>query len=128
MAQENTQRTAIEAELQRTAFQRKVVTNLTMQEVFDDAVTFFRERGYRAGRTGRPNQLFVMGGREGQLPRVTAEMLIQTGVGKSKVTMISISGAGEQLSQALEDYAGHLRALRASARSGESGNPENGWV
>jgi hypothetical protein len=106
-------RAAVQAELERTSFQRKVVTQASFDQVVEDAVAFFQARGYRAGRTGRPNQLFVMGGREGGLPRVTAEILIQTNIGKRKTTMLSISGAGERLAEALAEYAGRVRSLPA---------------
>lgn len=103
-------RAAIEQELERTAFQRKVVSYAGLEETIDFAVAFFKERGYRAGRTGRPNQVFVRGGREGILPAVHAELLIQTNVGKGKVTMVTISGAGENLREVLQEYADALRA------------------
>lgn len=109
-------RAQIEAEMARTAFQRKAVAHGSPDEVIEDAVAFFTERGYRSGRTGRPNQIFVRGGREGALPRVNAEILIQPNVGKGKVTMVSISGAGEKLSKSLEDYAAHLRQKAREAR------------
>ena len=97
-------------EMTRTTFQRKAVSREPAKDVLDDAIAFFAERGYRAGRTGRPNQIFVMGGREGGLPRVTAEILAQANVGKAKTTLITISGFGEQLSTHLKDYVAHLRA------------------
>lgn len=102
-------RADIEAEMQRTAFQRKAVSYLDLPETADHAIAFFSERGYKAGRTGRPNQVFVRGRREGVLPAVHAELLIQTNVGKGKVTMVTISGAGEKLSSVLEDYVDVLR-------------------
>ena len=104
------ERIRITAEMNRTAFQRKVVARAAAAEVLDGAVAFFRERGYRSDRTGRPNQVFVMGGREGALPRVTAEILVQADVGKAKSTMVTISGFGDQLSRHLADYATSLRA------------------
>jgi hypothetical protein len=96
-------------EMTRTAFQRKAVSREPASVVLDDAISFFTARGYRAGRTGRPNQIFVMGGREGGLPRVTAEILAQANVGKAKTTLITISGFGERLSGHLKDYVAHLR-------------------
>ena len=42
---------------------------------------------------------------------MTAEILVQANVGKGKVTMVTISGFGEQLSQHLADYAAHLRSM-----------------
>lgn len=109
-------RAAMNAEMARTKFQRKAVATGTMQEVMDDAIAFFKERGYRSGRTGRPNQIFVMGGREGAIPRVNAEILIQVNVGKNKATMVTISGFGEVLSQHLADYVTHLREQAKAAR------------
>ena len=105
------ERIRITAEMSRTAFQRKAVARVPAAEVMDDAVAFFTERGYKSGRTGRPNQVYVMGGREGVLPRVTAEILVQQNVGKGKVTMVTISGFGEQLSEHLAAYASHVRTL-----------------
>ena len=102
-------RAEIEAELKRTAFQRKIVGYAGLQETADHAIEFFKERGYRAGRTGRPNQVYVRGGREGLLPAVHAELLIQVNVGRGNVTMISVSGAGEKLSAVLQEYADELR-------------------
>jgi hypothetical protein len=96
----------------RTAFQRKAVSRRAVGETLDDAVAFFKERGYKSGRTGRPNQIFVMGGREGILPRVNAEILAQGNVGKAKVTMLTISGFGPELSRHLKDYTAHLREQR----------------
>lgn len=105
-------REAVSAEMARTKFQRKVVARQPSDAVLDATVAFFTERGYRSGRTGRPNQAFVMGGREGVLPRVTAEILVQANVGKGKVTMVTISGFGETLSTHLADFATSLRARR----------------
>lgn len=106
----------MEAELERTAFQRKAVAPWGPDDVIDDAIAFFKERGYRSGRSGRPNQIYVRGGREGPLPIVNAEILLQPNVGKRNVTMVNISGAGEQLSQALQDYVTHLREEARKAR------------
>jgi hypothetical protein len=107
-------RAAITAEMTRTAFQRKAVSRRPVGETLDDAISFFKERGYRSGRTGRPNQIFVMGGREGILPRVNAEILAQGNVGKAKVTMLTISGFGTELSGHLKDFVAHLREQRKS--------------
>ncbi len=103
-------RADIEAEMARTAFQRKAVSYLDLEQTAERAIAFFSARGYRAGRTGRPNQVFVRGRREGALPAVHAELLIQTNVGTGNVTMVTISGAGEKLSAALAEYADQLRA------------------
>lgn len=102
-------RQQIEAELERTSFQRKVVSREEFQDAMADAIEFFQAAGYKSGRTGRPNQVYVRGGREGVLPRVNAELLFQANVGKGKVTMITVAGAGEKLSQTLADYATHVR-------------------
>lgn len=105
------------AEMERTRFQRKVVATGSLSEVIEDATAFFKERGYRSGRTGRPNQVFVMGGREGNVPRVNAEILIQVNVGKNHATMVTISGFGENLATHLEAYALHLRAKARAVRN-----------
>ena len=109
----------------RTAFQRKAVSRAPVGEVMEAAIAFFTERGYRSGKAARPNQVYVMGGREGVLPRVTAELLFQANVGKGKVTMVTISGFGEQLSRHLADYAASLRASGrpAAASPAESDEP-----
>lgn len=100
------------AEMERTAFQRKAVSRLPAGETLDAAVEFFKERGYRAGRSARPNQIYVMGGREGKIPRVNGDIRAQENVGKGKVTMLTLNGFGEQLSQAMADYVEHLRKQR----------------
>jgi len=110
-------RAVMTAEMARTAFQRKAVSRRPPKEALDDAVAFFQARGYRAGRTGRPNQIFVMGGREGIIPRVNAEILAQGDVGRAKTTMLTISGFGERLQAALQDYVNHLRDERRRARA-----------
>src|SRR4051794_3600262 len=105
-------RAAITAEMTRTAFQKKAVSRKSVNETFDEAIAFFKERGYRSGRTGRPNQIYVMGGREGILPRVNAEILAQGNVGKAKVTMLTISGFGAELGEVLRAYTLYLRDQR----------------
>jgi hypothetical protein len=109
---QNDRRLRVTQEMERTAFQRKAVSRLPADETLDQAIAFFVERGYRANRTGRPNQIYVMGGREGALPRVNAEIRAQPNVGKAQVTMLTISGFGERLSAHLKDYADFLRAQR----------------
>lgn len=106
------ERKRLTEEMARTAFQRKVVTRLEADDVLAQAVEFFRSQGYRAGRTGRPNQVYVMGGREGILPRVTAEITVQPNVGKARTTVVTISGFGPRLSECLRAFAEHLRAQR----------------
>jgi hypothetical protein len=109
------ERMRITAEMARTAYQKKAVSRLPVAEVMDMAIAFFAERGYRSGKTGRPNQVYVMGGREGVLPRVTAELLFQANVGKGKVSMVTISGFGEQLSADLAEFAASLRGAGRTA-------------
>ncbi|MCX7624245.1 MAG: hypothetical protein RMK01_08390 [Thermomicrobium sp.] len=105
-------RRTLTAEMERTAFQRRVVTRASADEVLERAIAFFRARGYRAGRTGRPNQVFVMGKREGSLPRVTAEILVQPNVGRRGATLVTISGFGPQLREHLAAFAQDLRRER----------------
>jgi hypothetical protein len=104
--------TRFDEELRRTAFQKKGVSRLPAKEVLDLAVAFFGERGYRAGRTGRPNQVFVMGKAEGMLPRVTGEVSARADVGKPGVTLVTMDAAGERLGPAMAEFAGLLRARR----------------
>ena len=99
----------------RTAFQKKAVSRLPASEVLDLAIAFLSERGYRAGRTGRPNQVFVMGKREGNLPRVTGEISARADVGRPGVTLVTMDGFGERLGPALEAFYQELRARRKSA-------------
>lgn len=109
-------RHAMNAAIARTAFQRKAVTRLGERDVIDLATTFFRERGYRVGRTGRPGQMFVMGGAEGELPRVTGEVNVQTNVGRAKSTFVRLDAAGERLGPAMAEFYALLRAQRAATR------------
>ncbi len=98
-------------ELKRTAFQKKAVSRMLPGDVLDLAVAFFAERGYRAGRTGRPNQVFVMGKTEGILPRVTGEISARSDVGKPGVTLVTLDAAGERLGPLMEEFYKHLRAV-----------------
>lgn len=107
-----TDREAIEEEMRRTAYQKKAVSRLSASDTLDAAIAFFEERGYRAGRTGRPNQMFIMGGREGVLPRVTGEIKVQADVGKGNVTMVTMDAAGERLGPAMQDFHVSLRTKR----------------
>jgi hypothetical protein len=104
-------------ELRRTAFQKKAVSRVPPAAVLDLAVAFFTERGYRAGRTGRPNQVFIMGPAEGGLPRVTAEVAARADVGKPGVTLVTMDAAGERLGPAMAEFARTLRAQRSALRS-----------
>ena len=105
------------AELSRTAYQKKAVSRMSAAEVLDLAIAFFSERGYRAGRTGRPNQVFIMGKAEGVLPRVTGEVFARGDVGRPGVTLVTLDAAGERLGPAMAEFHQHLRAQRAKARS-----------
>jgi hypothetical protein len=107
------------AALKATAYQKKAVSRLPANEVLDLAVTFFSERGYHASRTGRPNQVYVMGGREGALPRVTAEISARSNVGKPGTTLVTMDAAGEKLGPAMAEFHKELRALRQKSASSE---------
>ncbi|HYI24452.1 MAG TPA: hypothetical protein VD767_03500 [Thermomicrobiales bacterium] len=109
----------------RTAFQRKAVSRLPASDVLKIATDFFKERGYRAGATGRPNQVFVMGGREGVLPRVTGEISARADVGRPGVTLVTMDGFGESLGPAMEAFYQELRNRRKSSPppGGRSGSP-----
>lgn len=118
-------RATFNAEIERTAFQRKAVSRLPVAEVLDLATTFFRDRGYRVGRTGRPGQLFVMGPAEGSLPRVTGEVNAQADVGKARTTLLRLDAAGERLGPAMADFHALLRSQRRPAAvPPESESPE----
>ena len=108
-------RAAMNAEITRTAFQRKAVSRLSVTEIHDLASAFFRERGYRVGRTGRPGQLFVMGPAEGALPRVTGEVNVQANVGRGQTQLIRLDAAGEKLGPTMADFHAHLRTQRRAA-------------
>lgn len=110
------QRSIIEAEMNRTAFQRKAVSRLPASEILAMAMEFFKERGYRSARTGRPGQIFVMGGREGILPRVTGEVSARSDVGRPGVTLVTIDGFGEQLGAVMSEFHQDLRRRRQAAR------------
>lgn len=101
----------IRAEMRRTAYQKKAVSRLSAKETMDYAVTFFKDAGYRAGPTGRQNQIFILGGREGKLPRVTGEIKLQTDVGKGKVVMVTMDAAGENLHEVMKAFHESLRTL-----------------
>ena len=102
-----------DAELSRTAVQKKAVTKLLPADVLELAIAFFTERGYKAGRTGRPGQVFVMGGREGILPRVTGEISARADVGKPGTTLVTLDAAGEKLGPLVAEFAATLRPRRA---------------
>jgi hypothetical protein len=96
-------------ELRRTAYQKKAVSKLKPDVVLDYAIEFFKGHGYRAGRTGRPNQVFVMGGAEGKLPRVTAEIAARADVGKPGTTLVTLDAAGELLGKRMAEFHQELR-------------------
>ncbi len=102
------------AEMERTAFQRKAVSRKPANETLADAIEYFRGRGYRSDFSARPNQIYIMGGKEGVIPRVNGDIRAQENVGKGKVTMLTLNGFGENLSQAMADYVEHLRGQRKS--------------
>lgn len=105
---------AYNAEVQRTAYQKKAVSRLPASEVLDLAIAFFKERGYRSGKTGRPNQVFVMGGREGSLPRVTGEVSARADVGRAGTTLVTLDAFGERLGPAMGEFHRELRARRSA--------------
>ena len=115
------------AEMRRTAFQRKAVSRLSSQEVLDLAIAFFTERGYRAARTGRPNQVFVMGPREGILPRVTGEVTARADVGKPGVTLVTLDAAGENLGPAMKEFYAELRSRRDRTAPTAASSSANGF-
>ena len=103
---------AFDEELRRTAYQKKAVSRLPAVEVLQLATAFFTERGYRAGRTGRPNQIFILGKAEGTLPRVTGEISARADVGRPGVTLVTLDAAGERLGPAMAEFHQHLRSMR----------------
>jgi hypothetical protein len=107
-------REELNAELKRTAYQKKAVSKLPPDTVLDLAIAFFKERGYRSGRTGRPNQVFIMGGREGLLPRVTGEIIARKDVGKAGTTLVTLDAAGERLGPAMAEFHADLRRRRGT--------------
>jgi hypothetical protein len=112
---------ALNEELKRTAYQKKAVSKLPAQQVLDIAIGFFSERGYRAGRTGRPGQIFVMGGKEGLLPRVTGEIAARADVGKPGTTLVTIDGAGERLGATMAEFVAELRKIGRAKQVESSG-------
>jgi hypothetical protein len=110
-------RDAMRQEMVRTAFQKKAVSRLPAAEVLTLGMEFFKGRGYRTGMTGRPNQMFVMGGREGQLPRVNGEISARADVGRPGVTLVTIDGFGEELGPTMDAFYQELRNQRKTAKS-----------
>ena len=109
--------------MRRTAYQKKAVSRLPAAEVLDLAIAFFAARGYRAGRTGRPNQVFVMGRGEGGLPRVTGEVFARADVGKPGVTLVTLDAVGERLGPAMAEFHRELRARRGAAARAATAAP-----
>lgn len=116
----------INAELKRTAFQKKAVSRLPAADVLALAISFFTEHGYRAGRTGRPDQVFIMGKAEGRLPRVTGEITARADVGKPGVTLVTLDASGERLGGVMADfYAEIRRQIRASRQRERDTDPRS---
>lgn len=104
--------------MKRTAFQKKVVSRMSAVDVLDLAIAFFKERGYRSGKTGRPNHVFIMGQGEGILPRVTGEISARADVGRPGVTLVTLDGFGEKLGPTMQSFTEELRRRRKQATSG----------
>jgi hypothetical protein len=102
---------AFNAELKRTAFQKKAVSKLPATEVLELAIAFFKEHGYRSAKTGRPGQIFVMGGAEGALPRVIGEISARQDVGKAGTTLVTLDASGEKLGPTMAEFLVHLRQI-----------------
>ncbi|HYH12028.1 MAG TPA: hypothetical protein VD789_06700 [Thermomicrobiales bacterium] len=109
-------RAAFNAEMERTAFNKKAVSRAPQAEIFAFAKEWFQARGYRVMPSGRPNQIFVMGGAEGSLPRVNGDILAVSNVGKGKVTMLTFNSVGETLSSYMAEFVEVLRAQAKAAR------------
>lgn len=123
---------ALDEEIQRTAFQRKLVSRLLPDEILSLALAFFGERGYRVGRTGRGNQVYVIGKAEGTLPRVTGEIAARADVGKPGTTLVTLNAAGERLGPTMRQFADDLRRRRTTTSTAGStsttGGPEGAEV
>ncbi len=115
MSSPSADRLALEQAMKATAYQKKAVSRLPAGDVLDMAIAWFRERGYRSDRTGRPNQIFIMGGREGALPRVTGEVQARADVGRPGVTLVTMDCFGEKLGPTMAEFHQHLRSQRRKA-------------
>jgi hypothetical protein len=115
MSDTSAKRHLIEQAMAETAYQKKAVSRLAAPEVLDLAIAWFKEQGYRSARTGRPNQIFILGGPEGILPRVTGEIQARADVGRPGVTLITMDCFGERLSSVMESFHQHLRAQRRTS-------------
>jgi hypothetical protein len=111
---------AFDEELRRTAYQKKAVSKLAPNVVLDLAIAHFKQHGYRSGRTGRPNQVFIMGGPEGALPRVTGEVTARPDVGKAGTTLVTMDAAGERLNTVMAAFHRDLRARGRATTSAPS--------
>lgn len=100
--------------MRRTAFQKSAVLKIPPVEALQYATTFLKQRGYRAGPAGRPNQIFVLGGPEGNLPRVTGEIGARANVGRTGTTLLTVDGCGERLGPTLKEL---LAAIRAESKA-----------
>ena len=108
----------VNAELKRTAFQKKAIVKLSSRDVLDMARAFFAERGYKSSLTGRPGYLLVMGPAEGQLPRVTAEISARQNVGKPGTTLVTVDAAGERLGPEMKTFLAWLRSESKARNTG----------
>ena len=113
---EQSARERFNEEMARTAFKKRAVSRAPMREVFAFAKEWFTARGYRVLPSGRPNQLYIMGGAEGALPRVNGDILAIENVGKRKVTMLTFDSVGETLSERMAEFVVELRAQAKTAR------------
>ncbi len=113
---EQSARERFDAEMARTAFNKKAVSRAPMREVFAFAKEWFTARGYKVLPSGRPNQIYIMGGTEGVLPRVNGDILAIENVGKRKVTMLTFDSVGENLSARMAEFVAELRAQAKTAR------------
>ena len=111
----------INAELKRTAFQKKAVVRFSAAEVLELARGYFPEHGYRANLTGRPGYLLVMGGAEGELPRVTGEVSARQNVGKAGTTLVTVDAAGERLGPEMKSFLAWLRAESKAKQAAATG-------
>ena len=110
---------AIREEMRRTAYQKKAVSRLPADEVIAYAISWFQDHGYRAGLTGRPNQMYILGGKEGVLPRVTGEIKVQSNVGKGRVTMVTMDATGANLREVMAAFHASLRSWPQQSRASE---------
>ena len=99
------------AEMERTTFVRKVLTDIPAPQVLERAQEFFREQGYRATKGGQPNTARIQGRAEGALPAVIGEISVRT-TNRGR-TIVSLSGYGERLQTQLLAFHDLMRAARA---------------